>query len=205
MHVEHEADMVVNRINQFFKENKFHITLCLSVLIVLVTCLGIYQWYANKVAEDSARDFYIMLNESNPQKQMEMTQAFQNKYQSGAYTGLAALILIQHDLETQNWQGVDMRVNNLAALDVPPFVKEQAAYLQIKRYLATNQYKQAASVIERLKEPNQTMALIYKGMIAKKLHQDEKALKAFNQASQQIDAITPSSALNQFIWYQLAS
>lgn len=205
MQADHEADMVLNRVNQFIKQNKLHITICASIMIFLTIFVGTYQWYSNKIANASAKDFYIMLNEPNPNKQIELSESFVNKYKTGAYTGLVSLILIQHDLANENWQGVDMRIKQLTSQSLPPFIKEQAMYLQIKRYLATKQFEHAASVLAKLKAPNQTTALMYKGMIAKGLNQEDDAKKAFAQASQQIDATSSSSPLNQFIWYQLAS
>lgn len=202
MNAEHEADIVVNQLKSFYNQYKTAIFTSILAFIFLTIGTMFYQWSNNRYESKAAQSFYTIISTEDPAEKVELSHTFVDEFSHSPYTSLVELILIYDDLQKGNWQGVDMRVNRIQNMHVPTFVKDQALLLQARRMLVTNQYEKTINLIEKIKNKDQSMCMLIKGMAEEKLGRHEQASESFNKANTILVKDQPDSTLKSFMAFQ---
>ena len=204
MHAEHEAEIIVNKLTQFFSKYKKVIYLSIIAFCVLTITTFTYQLFHHRYETKAAEAFFVMMSTKDSDQKISQVKTFVNDYQASPYASLARLLLIADDLDKGNWQGVDMQVQSLTKNKVPEFVADQAYILQARRFLATNQPQKALDKLSKLKPGSQVTYYLVQGLAEKQLGHTDDATKAFMKANELLSKVNPDSSLKNFIWYQQA-
>lgn len=204
MSADYEADIVVNHLKNFYNQYKTVIFYFSVVLILTTLSIVFYQWSHYRYENRAANRFFELMSLDQSDDKIEQIKSFTVNYKSSPYASLAKLVIIADDLKQGNWQGVDMQVDQITASNPAIFVKDQAYLLQARRFLATRQFEQALNTLDKIKEKNQTIIYVIKGLAENELHRIDASQSSFEKAKNILTKYDPDSTLQNFIWYQQA-